>query len=249
MNKYERWYQRIIEKAKDRVLDGYKENHHIVPRSLGGTDSPDNLVLLTAREHFICHWLLTKIYTGDAKSKMIYALNGMKRHNRFNERYESAITARVYDRMKAEFAKVHSQTMKGRPSNNKGRSVTEEQRLKNSLANKGKKRSADAIARTVAKQLGSRRSQETKDKISAALKGRTKSPMSDSLRMQISNKMLGVPKSDDMRNKLSATIAAQLAAGTHYTQQPKMTCPHCGTQASKSRFSGFHGDKCKKKAI
>lgn len=40
----------------------YYENHHIIPRSLNGSNSSENLVLLTAREHFICHWLLVKIF-------------------------------------------------------------------------------------------------------------------------------------------------------------------------------------------
>ena len=38
----------------------YYEKHHIKPRSLGGNDSEDNLVLLTAREHYLAHYLLWK---------------------------------------------------------------------------------------------------------------------------------------------------------------------------------------------
>ena len=36
----------------------YYENHHIIPRSLNGSNLSKNLVLLTGKEHFICHWLL-----------------------------------------------------------------------------------------------------------------------------------------------------------------------------------------------
>lgn len=39
----------------------YFETHHIVPKSLGGTDDKNNLVNLTAREHYIAHLLLVKI--------------------------------------------------------------------------------------------------------------------------------------------------------------------------------------------
>ena len=102
MNKYNRWYNTITERARNRVLDAYTETHHIQPRSLGGTDDKNNLVDLTAREHFICHWLLTKMYTGEGKAKMIYALNGMKRGNEFAQRYETKITARVYENLKKE---------------------------------------------------------------------------------------------------------------------------------------------------
>ena len=70
MNKYKKWYTSIVSNAKLRTINGYKERHHIIPVSLGGSDNKENLVDLTAREHFICHWLLVKIYSGEAKSKM-----------------------------------------------------------------------------------------------------------------------------------------------------------------------------------
>jgi len=73
MNKYNTWYNNITENAKTRTVEGYVERHHIIPRSLGGLDSKENLADLTAREHFICHWLLTKMHTGEAKAKMIHA--------------------------------------------------------------------------------------------------------------------------------------------------------------------------------
>ena len=60
MNKYENWYNAITTKAKLRTIDGYKERHHIIPRSLGGPDTKENLVDLTAREHFICHLLFNQ---------------------------------------------------------------------------------------------------------------------------------------------------------------------------------------------
>jgi hypothetical protein len=75
--KYQVWYDDIVERAKGRQLDCYKESHHILPRSLGGFDGPSNLVELTYREHFLAHWLLTKIYDGDARRSMIYALHCM----------------------------------------------------------------------------------------------------------------------------------------------------------------------------
>lgn len=244
MNKYNRWYIQITERARDRHLGGYTERHHIQPRSLGGLDNKDNLVELTAREHFICHWLLTKIVTGQDRAKMIYALNGMKRSNKFAQRYETKITARVYENLKQEFATVHSAAMKGREPWNRGVPITEEQREKNRKAATGKKRSAEAIAKAVAKQTGQKRSQETKDRIRKALKGKPKGPMSEEEKLKRSLGNLGKSKPKGMGAKISATVAAQIAAGTHYTQI-KLTCPHCGTKASKARYNAFHGDKCK----
>ena len=65
-SKYFAIYMNIILRAKGRQVPNEKcENHHIVPRSMGGSDDKDNMVLLTLREHFICHKLLTKIVKGE----------------------------------------------------------------------------------------------------------------------------------------------------------------------------------------
>jgi len=51
-NRYYDWYQKLIEKARSRpMIEGYFEKHHIIPRSLGGTNDPENIVNLTSREH------------------------------------------------------------------------------------------------------------------------------------------------------------------------------------------------------
>jgi hypothetical protein len=55
-------YNNLIQRAASRLLDGYKERHHIIPRCLGGNDTKENLVDLTPEEHYIAHLLLIKIY-------------------------------------------------------------------------------------------------------------------------------------------------------------------------------------------
>jgi hypothetical protein len=54
-----------INKNENNYL--YYENHHIIPRCLSGSDDKENLVLLTAKEHYICHKLLTYIYPKNRK--------------------------------------------------------------------------------------------------------------------------------------------------------------------------------------
>jgi|SRR5882762_721123 len=76
-SKYQRWYDQIITRAKSRRIDEYSERHHILPRSLGGGDEENNLVTLTYREHFLAHWLLVKIYDGEARRPMVMALHCM----------------------------------------------------------------------------------------------------------------------------------------------------------------------------
>lgn len=77
MLKYQRWHDQIIERARVRKLDPYIERHHVVPRAFGGSDDPGNLVDLTYREHFLIHWLLTKLSEGYQRRMMVYALHMM----------------------------------------------------------------------------------------------------------------------------------------------------------------------------
>lgn len=64
---YKKHYDKLIEKASSRILLEYHESHHIVPRCIGGTDDPSNLVKLTPEEHYLAHLLLVKIHPGNPR--------------------------------------------------------------------------------------------------------------------------------------------------------------------------------------
>ena len=72
-------YQNLCESRKDMNRfkgDGnYYESHHIKPRWLGGKDTKDNLVLLTAREHYIAHYLLFMHYRDKKSSAAFHMMN------------------------------------------------------------------------------------------------------------------------------------------------------------------------------
>ena len=81
---YENIYNTIIERGKNRTLLEYTEEHHIVPRCLGGTDDSSNLVDLTAEEHYVCHQLLVKMYPNNIRlvnAAMFMVANGMNRRS------------------------------------------------------------------------------------------------------------------------------------------------------------------------
>jgi hypothetical protein len=102
-------YNKIVQRAQDREIDPEfrYEQHHIVPRSLGGSDNADNLVMLTPREHYLCHALLVKMNTGQARHKMLYAFNAMRMSNEYQDR----ITSRLYEYFKHELYEVYSKQM------------------------------------------------------------------------------------------------------------------------------------------
>ena len=58
---YMKLYDDLILSRKNRILGDEKYHiHHILPKSLGGDDSQDNLIKLTLKEHYIAHCLLWK---------------------------------------------------------------------------------------------------------------------------------------------------------------------------------------------
>jgi hypothetical protein len=195
--KYTKLYYQIITPTLNRELNTYKELHHIIPRSMGGTDEKDNLTYLTAREHFICHWLLVKMTEGQARSKMIYALQGMRAQNNSQQRYETKITSRVYEHYRIEHARIHSETMKGRPAWNKGIPQTEEHKEKNrQAALKRAPKSEETIEKWKKSREGYMHSDETKLKQSLASKGKPKGPQSEEHRKAISEGGKGIKKQE-----------------------------------------------------
>ena len=75
---YQKDYDELISAAKSQNRTKgqiYYELHHIKPKSLGGDNSKENLVLLTFEEHLLAHYLLWKITKTD---KMAKALISMK---------------------------------------------------------------------------------------------------------------------------------------------------------------------------
>jgi hypothetical protein len=105
---YIKIYHRIINKAlsenRKKGQGIYYERHHIIPRFMGGKDSKDNYVLLTAKEHFICHHLLTKTVAPQHKSAAWNAVYQMGVKSANQKRW---ISSRIYEIAKKEFVKGH----------------------------------------------------------------------------------------------------------------------------------------------
>jgi len=114
-------YNQIIEKAKNRTLEGYSESHHIIPKCLGGKNTKDNLVNLTAKEHFLCHKLLCEIYP--EKTKLWYALWLMAVGKQKTKIHPYKIGSREYEMLKLKYINKIKNIPK--PTGfNKGRKIT-----------------------------------------------------------------------------------------------------------------------------
>lgn len=128
-NKYTKVYFNIISAARARQLpaDTYTEKHHIIPKSLGGSNTKDNLVILTAKEHFICHLLLIKMVE-DRKSKSKMALAAfMMATTKSTNQSRHRISSRQYAFLRAQSINAR----KGKPNLYKGKKITDSERLLN----------------------------------------------------------------------------------------------------------------------
>ena len=77
-------YNKICERGQIRMIDNlvYTEKHHIIPKSMGGTNKKNNLTTLTAKEHFICHKILCELYPNNEKLKYAFWAMCNQRKNR-----------------------------------------------------------------------------------------------------------------------------------------------------------------------
>lgn len=114
---YTKIYNQIIERSKTEVrargCSTYYEAHHIIPRCLGGSNAKANITLLTAREHFLCHWLLHRIHP--TNTKLTHAFF-MMCYAKGKGQYRYTPSSRALLEAKKALAAVRSKTMKG--SNN-----------------------------------------------------------------------------------------------------------------------------------
>lgn len=174
---YQRIYDQIIDRAKSesriKSKDVYYEAHHIIPKCMGGSDDKSNLVLLTAREHFLCHWLLHFLYRDNIKlAKAFNMMCIVKDSNQLRYTPSSRII---------EYAKhLHSELSKGQPGYWKDKHLSDEAKQKLKLINTGK-------AHTV----------ETKEKMSITRKGCV-----ISWGEKISQSKKGKTMSEEHKNKL-----------------------------------------------
>lgn len=140
---YQKIYDQLIANKQQNPIskkDGYCEQHHIIPKSLGGTNNKDNLVNLTAKEHYIAHLLLRKIMflqfgkNSDQYKAMTYALWQMSNRDNLKQH----ITSKQYELLREDFSKIQSLKFSGENNPRYNKEVTQHTRALISKANKGK---------------------------------------------------------------------------------------------------------------
>lgn len=196
-NKYTKCYFSIIDNSLSRVLTCYTEKHHIVPRSLGGDDNTQNIAILTAREHFICHLLLPKMVTGVARRNMSFAIWSMlnRDHSKNKSRYR--ITSHLYELLKKKVAQASSDLHRGKIVSADTRRKISEKATGRPSKQKGTIRS-DAIREKMSKSVS-----ETYKNGRAPNSGMTGRTHSEESKRKIQTSRYGYRHSDEAKTKIS----------------------------------------------
>lgn len=220
---YAAHYERLIARARDRDLAGYRERHHVKPRCLGGGDEPQNLVYLTGEEHYVAHQLLVRMNPGHAG--LIYAAmfmskqaTGNKAFGWLRRRYSQAMhgTKRCLGNKHSLEARAKmSASRKGSTFPNRKRGVifTPEHRAKLSASRLGKKRPPEVGARIAAAQRGKVISAATRAKMSVSRRKRITSPETRAKMSATHRGKQGKSPSPEARAKIAATLRARWDAG------------------------------------
>lgn len=140
MTKYLMAYNNLIATRRPLTRSkktGSYEIHHIVPKSLGGLNTKNNLVLLTPREHFLAHKLLYKHYnlegTINQKYSMALAFNRLSKLKAADGSIKK-VTSRLYEELKLVINQKmtgEGNPMYGVPSTRKGTKITDPKVIEN----------------------------------------------------------------------------------------------------------------------
>ncbi len=245
---YQQLYNDIIQKAKSQNRQKgqgvYYEKHHITPKCVGGTNDQSNLVLLTAREHFICHKLLVEIY--DHNSSLVAALWMMSFAKTYNRGYR--VGAREYERLRKQFIENFSgenhpmfgktpteETRKKLSEARIGKNFSEEHKRNLSNSNRGKKPSKKCMEASIKAHTGLVASEETRRKLREKLTcpycGKTggKSKM----------------KTYHFDNCLDNPANDREEVLERRKRKEKIECPHCEKKIDIVNAKIYHFDNCK----
>lgn len=217
---YQRHYDILVNRARNRKLISYFEKHHVIPRCLGGGDEAENIVKLTAEEHYVAHQLLVKIHPENRK--LVFAAwmmcNGKKRNNK------------RYAWLKRKQLQVLSET-------HRGRKMPESNRHKLIAANTGRKCSEETRRKISEAQIGKVLTEDHRRKLSESHKGKK---LSAETRMRMSEAGKKRVWPEDVRRKLS-----KAKQGVKTGPRKATECPHCGKVGAGGIMKRWHFERCK----
>lgn len=193
----------LITRGRIITEDVYKEQHHIVPRCCGGSNSSDNLIDLLPEEHYHAHRLLADENPDSRELQQAWACMTFMKGTTYK------VTAEEFAEARARQAKLSSLRFKGKPTGRKGIPCSKETKEKIRPKCKLYKPTIEARTKQSEAQRGRVVSQETREKISRAQQGKQR--WSDEEKLLISERMKGNQNakghvlSEESKNKIWQT--------------------------------------------
>lgn len=254
---YQSHYNKLIQTRQPLLRQkstGIYESHHILPKSLGGTNDKSNLILLTPKEHYIAHWLLYKMHTGVNKAKMAYAFFKMSQCNPNQQR---VFSSSLYNYRKRIMATACS----GTNNPNYGKSVhSVEAKQQMSIAKQGSNNpqygkepwnKGLTLATSTSIQKASNSFKQRYQTEQHPNYGKS---LSDEHKKKLSESLAGKPKSEQHKLNLSiANVGKKLSNETKQKMSdsrkgiPSFTliCPHCNHTGKSNAMYRWHFNNCK----
>lgn len=266
---YQKIYNSLIEKARSKTRkksrDIYYENHHILPKSLGGDNSKKNLILLTAKEHFVAHKLLLEIYNN---KEMIYAFFRMTHFSKKHHKRDYKISSREFERLKI----LLSDTVKQNWEDEEYRLKTlesiekfwdsDENRIRNGEFTKKNFQNEDTRNKHKNSQQRRFEKLEEHDKLSIGLKKYYENPEAIQKNKDIQKEYWKDKKKPNEGREFSEEWIENIKKGQKkrfenlderkkvsdfVKNQPPLVCPHCSKIGKSCVMYRHHFDNCKLK--
>ena len=222
-------YIKFITAAFQNTNQLHVESHHILPKSMGGSDVTNNLVKLSPRQHFIAHQMLWKAYKNKEMTAAFFSM--ANQNNQFQHR-NYRLNSKVYETLKIEFQQTMSNSTKQLWTN-------EEYRTKHIVTNQSTY--TKELRSLKAKELWNNEEYRTKISESRKLAWSEGRVTRDHSKCGLKGDA-NVAKRPEVREKNSGK--------NHYSNRDnfiKPSCQHCGITSTPNNIKRWHGDNCKLK--
>lgn len=207
--------------------DAITEQHHILPKSMGGSNDRSNLIDLTPRQHYLAHWMLWQSY----KSKeMTAAFFSMCNQNNQYQHRDFILSSKIYENLRIEFSRMISDSTRKLWEDDHYREKHKTTNLTNKTRNlrseKAKELWEDPVYReksVLARKQAWAEGRVNRDHSKCGTKG-------------------------DKNPSKRPEVRAKNTGDNHYSNREgyvKPQCPHCGIMSTPTNIKRWHGDKCK----
>jgi hypothetical protein len=205
----------------------YNEEHHILPESMSGSNNPGNLVILSARHHYLAHWMLWKAYKSKEMTSAFFAMSNQSNQHQNRER---RITSRIYEQLRKEFSQHISESTK---------ELWQNLNYRQKHINTNNTIETKTLRSQKAKELWNNHNYREKQQLA-------RREMWASGRFKRDHSKCG--NRGDANVAKRPEVKAKNSGSNHYSNREgyvKPSCIHCGITSTLTNIKRWHNNNCK----